>query len=92
MVNQNKQLGGEPVHIRDCYVWAEINYLDSATDYREYLPQHQACPRTAPENDLVMLDCSRGWSIFNPQGGWAFVGVCLIISGLLLCVMLKYLA
>ena len=39
MVNQDKQIGGEPVHIRDCYVWAEIYYLDSKTDYREYLPE-----------------------------------------------------
>jgi hypothetical protein len=29
---------GQAVPIADCYVWAEICYLDSATDYREYLP------------------------------------------------------
>lgn len=33
-----KQAGGVSVHVRDCYVWAEIRYLDSSTDYREYLP------------------------------------------------------
>ena len=38
MLNQDKQIGGEPVHVRDCYVWAEVYYLDSRTDYREYLP------------------------------------------------------
>jgi hypothetical protein len=26
--------------IRDCYTWAEINYLDSPSDYREYLPEN----------------------------------------------------
>ena len=56
MVNQYKQIGGEPVHIRDCYVWAEIYYLDSKTDYREHLPER---PRALPECELVMLDSSR---------------------------------
>jgi hypothetical protein len=56
MVNQYKQIGGEPVHIRDCYVWAEIYYLDSKTDYREYLPEP---PHSLPDSELVMLDSSR---------------------------------
>jgi len=33
-----QRTGGTAVHVRDCRVWAEINYLDSPTDYREYLP------------------------------------------------------
>ena len=45
------------IRIGDCYVWAEIYYLDSPTDYREYLPQH--CARHFPvAGDLVMLDSS----------------------------------
>ena len=45
------------IRIGDCYVWAEIYYLDSPTDYREYLPQH--CGRQCPVADnLVMLDSS----------------------------------
>jgi hypothetical protein len=40
---QKAQLSGTAVHVRDCYVWAEIQYLDSTTDYREYLhPEIQA--------------------------------------------------
>jgi hypothetical protein len=35
----NRESGGG-IHIGDCYVWAEIYYLDSPTDYREYLPHH----------------------------------------------------
>jgi len=35
MLNQDQHIGGKAVHIRDCYVWAEIFYLDSPTDYRE---------------------------------------------------------
>jgi len=54
MLNQNKQIGGEPVHIRDCYVWAEIAYLDSPTDYREYLPQRTVPTYGVPRDDEMM--------------------------------------
>lgn len=30
---------GTSFRVRDCYIWAEIFYLDSPTDYREYLPE-----------------------------------------------------
>ena len=36
---QRKEIGGEGVHVRDCYVWMEISYLDSPSDHREYIPQ-----------------------------------------------------
>jgi hypothetical protein len=49
--------GGESVHIGDCCVWAEINYLDSLTDYRECRPQNSSkVSRTSPPNNLVMLE------------------------------------
>jgi hypothetical protein len=35
---QSNAVAGESVHVGDCYVWAEITYLDSTTDYREFLP------------------------------------------------------
>ena len=52
----NRERGGG-IHVGDCYVSAEIYYLDSPTDYREYPPQpcSQQCP--VPD-DLVMLDSS----------------------------------
>jgi hypothetical protein len=53
--NEHTQTGGATSHVGDCYIWAEIYYLDSATDYREHL-----APRTqgaASEfGELVMLD------------------------------------
>jgi len=55
MVNPGKQVGGELVHVRDCYVWAEIHYLDSPTDYREFLPP-TSIRHTRVGSDLVMLD------------------------------------
>ena len=79
MLNQDRQIGGEGVHIRDCYVWAEIYYLDSPTNYREYLPQGPVTPRTVPENEVVMLDSSGEWP--NPSSI-----VCLAISLALLFV------
>ncbi len=79
MVNQYKQIGGEPVHIRDCYVWAEIYYLDSKTDYRECLlePAHPAL-----ENELVMLDSSV--ELFSPNSivSWAAPLAVFVLSGL----------
>ena len=58
MINQQKQIGGEPYHVRDCYVWAEIFYLDSATDYREYLPECSVGPPMLLHADFVLLDDS----------------------------------
>ena len=34
-VHHQKETGGRAVHVQDCYVWAEIQYLDSTTDSRE---------------------------------------------------------
>jgi hypothetical protein len=50
------RIGGESVQVGDCWVWAEINYLDSPTNYREYLPQNCDCPRNIPGNDVIMLE------------------------------------
>lgn len=52
------QIGGSAVTVGDCQVWAEINYLDSATDYREYLMDDQPRLDNAHESELVMLDDS----------------------------------
>ena len=36
---RREEIGGEGIHVRDSYVWMEIFYLDSLSDYREHLPQ-----------------------------------------------------
>lgn len=33
-----EEIGGETIRIGDCFVWSEIYYLDSPTDYCEYIP------------------------------------------------------
>ncbi len=45
----------------DCHVWADIYYLDSATDYREYLPSNAR--HWSREGELTMLDekAGLGW-------------------------------
>ncbi len=44
------------LQLRDCRIWAEIDYLDSPTDYRDCLPGAQPPPMAADRSDLVMLD------------------------------------
>ena len=87
MLNQDR-IGREAVYIRDCYVWAEIYYLDSPTSYREYLPQRTVESPTFPENDLVMLDDSGDCSSAGGLGSRAFaIGGFLIVFAVLLCVL-----
>lgn len=43
--------------VGDCYIWSEINYLDSATDYRECLAEQSPKPACGNNvEDFVMLD------------------------------------
>jgi len=48
---------GMEFHIGDCYVWSEIQYLDSPTNYKEFLSKNAEKPRAGRE-DLIMLDSS----------------------------------
>lgn len=55
LTRQERWIGGNGSHVGDCYVWSEINYLDSATDYREFLTSNALSPMP-PIGELVMLD------------------------------------
>jgi hypothetical protein len=55
LTRKERWIGGNGFHVRDCYVWAEINYLDSPTDYRELLTSNALSPMP-PIGELVMLD------------------------------------
>jgi hypothetical protein len=44
-------------HVQDCYVWSEIYYLDSSTDYHEYLPQNTR----SGFGEFMLLDSSRSF-------------------------------
>jgi hypothetical protein len=54
MSSRNTTSIGQEFCVRDCYVWSEIHYLDSATDYREYLPQNGTHARIRSD-DLILL-------------------------------------
>jgi|SRR5215813_1448242 len=45
-------------HVKDCYVWSEIYYLDSATDYREYLPKNV---RHSGFGELILLESAQSF-------------------------------
>ena len=80
---QREEIGGEGVHVRDCYVQMEIYYLDSPSDYREDLPQDRNWnPNDAP---LVMLDSPRQ-SSRDLCGSLA--AVLFLMVDLILCLLL----
>ena len=54
---QRKEIGGEGIRVRDCYVWTEIYYLDSPSDYREYLPHDRHW--SPDDHRLEILDSPR---------------------------------
>lgn len=88
MVNptERKQVGGEAVHIRDFRVWAEIYYLDSSTDYREYLPQECDRSPTRSYDDFIRLDPSGPWHGSDPKRvfGWVAPAFLLLVAWLFL--------
>jgi hypothetical protein len=90
MLNQDKQIGGESVHIRDGYVWAEIYYLDSPTNYREYLPQEPGNPVTVPGDELVMLEPSGKWPNPNSFVYLAMPLALLLASGVFMYFVLRW--
>lgn len=83
---ERKQIGGEPVHVGDCYVWATISYLDSPADYREYLPCNGDRVYVRPSDDLIMLDSASPSprSDSKVTSGWGGLLFTLIITGLFL--------
>src|SRR5258705_12007962 len=46
-MTDRKEIGCGEIHVGDCYVWAEIYYLYSPTDYREYISNPVSQRRTA---------------------------------------------
>ena len=77
MLNAGKLIGGERFYVRDCYVWAEIQYLDSATDYREFLPERPMPLRPVIGSELMMLDSSGSYSALR---NWAPVLALFVVS------------
>ena len=72
-LTRTNNIGGDAFHIRDSYIWAEIYYLDSPSDYREYLPHNQLRRESFASADLTMLDSSKQSkrTAENRPSGWA---------------------
>jgi hypothetical protein len=74
-----KQIGGTTTHVRDCYIWAQIHYLDSPTDYRECLQSGRSL-RARLNEELIMLG-----DMPSPR---KFLGAALLICALALATIL----
>ena len=66
------RIGGTPFHVSDCQIWAEIYYLDSPTDYREFLPAADVGWKRSAAAELHMLDdegphlsCARTYLVYG---------------------------
>jgi hypothetical protein len=82
---ERKEIGGEGIHIRDCYVWAEIYYLDSPSDYREYLPQDR---HWRPDGHrLEMLDSPRQSLRSARDLSDSLAAVFFLFAGLIACLL-----
>jgi len=79
----NHDIGGRPMRVTDCYIWSEIYYLDSPTDYREYLPPHLIRSCNASRSGFTILESAEN----NPSHFFlrilVFLASCLIICALL---------
>lgn len=89
-----EQIGGQGFHASDANVWASIFYLDSPTDYRDYLPRDSSKTSPGPAGELVMLDRSPlpRESRANDSPGWVILTslFCFFIAGLIVWWMLPY--
>lgn len=83
---ESKHIGGEAFHVRDCYVWAEISYLDSPTDYREYLPQSCTWGSDVPACDRLVPDSPKRSSRSDEclSFGWKGSLIFFLLAGMLL--------
>jgi hypothetical protein len=55
-MTDQKTIGGQTIHVGDCYIWSEIYYLDSSTDYREYISNPIPQRRAASGGEFITLD------------------------------------
>jgi hypothetical protein len=75
MANINLATGKSPLVPQGWGIWAEINYLDSPTEYREYLP-NAPVQNPGMSADFILLSASEHSSKVRR---WIFlVGTCLV--------------
>jgi len=90
MAESNKQIENRQWQT-DALVYEAVRYLDSPTDYREYLPhsaqfedvQNQEPPQenTVENNDFILLDET---PVYQLNGLWTFVLIAVLLGVVLL--------
>ena len=87
-MDHEQNAGRAAFYVTDCRVWAEINYLDSPTDYREYLATAPPGRNAGTNDERVGPDKARR----PPQGIFHFVLflACMLVFWLLLHVFGHY--
>lgn len=84
MANSHDRNKGAHFQIQGCQLWAEIDYLDSPTDYRECLQESMSPPRSAPQSELILLDGhTLPWKISAERSRLLWVGLSLTLINLL---------
>jgi hypothetical protein len=63
--------GGE-YHVADVSIWAQIYYLDSSTNYREYLPQNSRLQGRRCEKPMALLDSVHYRSVWTSFARFVF--------------------
>jgi len=80
--------GGLPPHLSDCYVWIEILYLDSPTNYRECLPG-RGTNATSLVDALRLLDDDISHPARKGTYLWPLVAAVILLM-LLLVLLVSY--
>lgn len=62
-------------HVGDAYIWAQIYYLDSCTDYREHVPTNGPLQGSALQEPMVLLDEIPPHSFWTAFGRFIFAQV-----------------
>ena len=70
------------MHLGDCYIWSEIYYLDSPTDYRECLPPQRISRSNIPGSGLTNLEN------FENNSGYLFLRALALLGFLIGCYLL----
>lgn len=83
---EHKDVGGQSVHIGNCQVWAAIYYLDSPTDYREFLSVKSGGLHSMTQHHINVQSSPARSSGSDPQPPctWIVAVLLLLIAAVLL--------
>jgi hypothetical protein len=76
----------------DYHIRAEIAYLDTPTNYREYLPQNSRRSVAMKSDELIMLDDSREYSDSRIGMIAVIIGAVLLLlaAGCFVCMIVDF--